>query len=370
MTPLLRKILGMNWLIFATMLALAIFGVIAIESVTFIHPRMDSYWHKQMDWVVAGVVVFLIVSLIDYRWLVKWTALPIYLVSIIMLLLTLVMGHKVNGARSWLHLGPMNFQPAQLAVMSGILVLALFLSQYKNLHPMMRIIITGIISGTPMLLILMQPDLGEVIIWVPVLLALWYIGGIPHRYLISILLLIAAAIPIVIYFKLKPFQFARITAFIDPSLDPQGAGWAINQVLVGVGSGGWAGKGFHFPTQVNVPITAIHNDYIYAGIAEQWGFLGGVVLISAYALLIITGIYIALRAPDDLGMLICVGVIALIFTHVYQNIGMNIAVMPVTGVPLPLISYSGSFVVAIMFGLGLVNSVWVHRRFLPDQPLR
>ncbi len=366
MTPFLRKLLGMNWLLLANMLALAVFGVIAIYSATYM--RGDSaavdFWRKQANWVAVGFFAFMATSLIDYRW-IRWGALPMYLAGIFFLVLTKFIGSKVYGARSWLHLGPINFQPAQLAVVAGIMVLALFLSQFREMKPMLRLLLCGAIVGAPCLLILMQPDLGECIIWGPVLLALLFVGGIPMRYLICIILIVAAFIPIAINLGLKPYQQERITAFINPDIDRQGSAWAINQSLIAIGSGGWAGKGFKAPnTQIELgflPATAVHNDYIFSAIGEQWGFVGGVLLISAFAVLLLTCLFVAFFAGDQFGLLLVVGVSALIFTHIFQNIGMTISMVPITGVPLPLISYSGSFILMIMFGLGIVNSVWVHR---------
>src|ERR1043165_7065591 len=246
------------------------------------------------------------------------------------------------------------------------MVLALFLSQFKQTHPMLRLLVCGAIVGAPCLLILMQPDLGEVIIWAPVLLALLVVSGLLLRYLICILLIGIAFIPIAINLGLKPYQQERITAFINPDIDKQGAAWAINQSLIAIGSGGWAGKGFKAPnTQIEMgflPATAVHNDYIFSAIGEQWGFVGGVFLIGAFALLLLTCIFVAFFAGDQFGLLLVIGITSLIFTHIFQNIGMTISLLPITGVPLPLISYSGSFVLMIMFGLGLVNSVWIHRK--------
>jgi rod shape determining protein RodA len=367
MTPFLRKLLGLNWLLLANMLALAMFGVIAIYSATYM--REDSvaseFWRKQANWIAVGFVAFMITSLVDYKW-IRWGALPMYVAGLIFLVLTKFIGQKVYGARSWLHIGPINFQPAQLAVVAGIMVLAIFLSQFRDMHPMLRLLLCGAIVGAPCLLILMQPDLGEVIIWGPVLLALLFIGGIPLRYLLCIMLIAVAFIPIAINLGLKPYQQERITAFINPDIDRQGSAWAINQSLIAIGSGGWAGKGFKAPnTQIELgflPATAVHNDYIFSAIAEQWGFVGGVFLISAFALLLLTCLFVAFFAGDQFGLLLVVGVTTLIFTHIFQNVGMTISMLPITGVPLPLISYSGSFVLMIMFGLGIVNSVWVHRK--------
>jgi rod shape determining protein RodA len=366
MTPFLRKLLGQNWLLLLIILALAVFGVVAIYSATSTRtdPYAADFWHKQANWVGVGVFAFMLTSLVHYRW-IRWGALPMYLAGIVFLIMTKFIGVKVYGARSWLHLGPINFQPAQLAVVAGIMVLALFLTQFREMHPALRLLLSAAIAGAPCLLILMQPDLGEVIIWVPVMLALWFVAGLPLRYLICVILIGIAFIPIAINFGLKPYQQQRITAFTHPDIDKQGSAWAINQSLIAIGSGGWSGKGFKAPnTQIELgflPATAVHNDYIFSAIGEQWGFVGGILLIGGFALLLMTCLFVAFFAGDQLGLLLVIGITALIFTHIFQNIGMTIAMLPITGVPLPLVSYSGSFVLMIMFGLGLVNSVWIHR---------
>src|SRR6201997_3585344 len=367
MSPFLRKLLGQNWLLLLTMLALAIFGVVAIYSATSSrsYAYAADFWRKQANWVVVGVFAFMVTSLIHYRW-IRWGALPMYLAGIGFLILTKFIGTKVYGARSWLSIAGINFQPAQLAVIAGIMVLSLFLSQFRQMHPMLRLTLCGAIVGAPCLLILMQPDLGEVIIWAPVLLALLFVGGVPLRYLICVILIAVAFIPIAINFGLKPYQQQRITAFTHPDIDKQGSAWAINQSLIAIGSGGWSGKGFKAPNpQIELgflPATAVHNDYIFSAIGEQWGFIGGMFLIGGFALLLMTCLFVAFFAGDQLGLLLVVGITALIFTHIFQNIGMTISILPITGVPLPLISYSGSFALMIMFALGVVNSVWVHRK--------
>src|SRR3989440_4919214 len=207
MSPFLRKFLGQNWVLLLTMLALALFGVVAISSATSSRsdPYAADFWRKQANWVAVGVFAFMVTSLIHYRW-IRCGALPMYLAGIFFLILTKFIGQRVYGARSWLHLGPLNFQPAQLAVVAGIMVLALFLSQFRQMHPMLRLLLCGAIVGAPCLLILMQPDLGECIIWAPVLLALLFVAGLPLRYLIFILLIGLTFIPIAINLGLKPYQ--------------------------------------------------------------------------------------------------------------------------------------------------------------------
>jgi rod shape determining protein RodA len=175
-----------------------------------------------------------------------------------------------------------------------------------------------------------------------------------------------AVLPLAYNFAMKSYQQKRISAFLDPEIDPRGAGWGIRQSLIAIGSGGWAGKGFRAEnTQVEmgfVPGTTAHTDYIFAAVGEQWGFVGGILLLGAFAGLLVACLGVALVAADEVGLLLTVGVSMLLFFHVYQNIGMTIQLMPITGLPLPFISYGGSFVVMVMFGLGLVNSVWIHRK--------
>jgi rod shape determining protein RodA len=367
MTPLIRKLLGMNWLLLALAVALSVFGVIAVYSATYF--RTDEYWHKQAQWVGVGLVVFMVTSLIPYKW-AKWAALPMYLAGVSAVILTYTpLGKEVGGAKCWLVIpGVGLFQPSQLAVVSGILVVALVLSQFRRVHPMLKLGFVGAIVVGPMLLILKQPDFGMTMVWVPVVVAMLIAGGIPKRYLITLILLGLCIIPLIYNFGMKPYQRARITAFLDPEIDPKGSAWAINQSLIAIGSGGFAGKGFKASnSQVEqgfLPGTTVHTDYIFSAIGEQGGFLAGLTLISSFAVLILAMLFTAYHAADEFGLLVTVGLAGQLFFHVYQNIGMTIGLMPITGLPLPLVSYGGTFIVMIMFGLGLVNSVWVHRKEL------
>ncbi len=361
----------MNWLLLGISFLLCVLGVIAVYSASSF--RTDDYWHKQMVWVCVGVVVFMVTSLIDYRW-VKWAALPMYIVSIFFVILTYTsMGQEHGGAKCWLLLpGVGTFQPSQMTLIAAVLTMGLFLSQFRKLAPMLKLVFTAAIVAGPMLLILKQPDFGMTLVFVPVIMAMLMLGGLPKRHIIAILLIGLSLMPLMINFVLKPYQRARIVAFVDPEIDKLGAGWAINQSLIAIGSGGFSGKGFMATgTQVEqgfIPGTTVHTDYIFTAVGEQWGFVGGVVLISLFAVLLMTMLLHA-SSPSIRGriwpLLISVGFATQVFFHVYQNIGMTIALMPITGLPLPLISYGGTFLVMVMFGLGLVNSVWVHRKALP-----
>jgi rod shape determining protein RodA len=364
MTPLIRKLLGLNWVLVATAIVLSVFGVIAVYSATFF--RTDEYWHKQATWVASALVVFpghepRSVPLRQVDRAARLSG------GIAMVIATYIVGKEIGGAKCWLVVpGVGLFQPSQLAVIAGILVVALFLSQFRRVHPMLKLCFVGAMVVGPMVLILKQPDFGMTMVWVPVIMSMLVVSGIPKRYLITIVLLGLCIIPLAYNFGLKPYQRARITAFIDPEIDKLGSAWAINQSLIAIGSGGFSGKGFKAPnTQVEqgfLPGTTVHTDYIFSAIGEQWGFLGSVVLIGTFSILILAILFTAYHAADEFGLLITAGVAGQMFFHVYQNIGMTISLMPITGLPLPLISYGGTFVVMVMFALGMVNSVWVHRK--------
>lgn len=355
----------MNWILFMTMMALLIFGIYAIYSATWV--RNENYWYLQLVWLLVSLPVYFAVSLIDYRW-IRFGAVPLYVLSIIALVATMFFGVKRYGARSWIDLGIMNFQPSQLAIVAGIMTLAVFLEASKKTMPFLRILACGAIVGAPWIMILIQPDLGSCIVWAPVLLAMMFIGGIPKRWLIAMLIVGLAIVPLVVNFGLKPYQYSRITTFLDPSLDPQGDGWNINQSLIAIGSGGFQGKGFKAPNTQNelgfLPSTIVHNDFIFSVLGEQHGFVGGVILLAVLAFLFLLILHVAMEADDDLGRLLAVGIAMLLFTHTFMNIGMTVSVTPITGLPLPFISYGGSFLMITIISMGILQSIWIHRKMI------
>src|ERR1700738_3923153 len=374
MNSFLRKLLGMNWMLVALAIGLSAFGIMAIHSATYMREEvyLTEMWRRQIIWLSIGVVVFFVAALVDYRAWMNNVSMPLimYLGGLGFLVLTHFIGRTTYGARSWLEIGPISFQPAQLAVIATLLLLAWLLANTENwvgFWPTVgRILSCGAIMAPPWLLILIQPDLGECLVWIPALLALLYVGRVPKRYLLVMIIIALAIVPVVANFGLKTYQRARLTTFIHPDDDPQGAGWTINQSLIAIGSGGFYGKGFTAPnTQVQLgflPSTIVHTDFIFAAIGEQLGFAGTVTLVAAFGALLLTGLLIAASATDDLGRLVAVGIVTLLFTHVYMNIGMTISITPITGVPLPMISYGGSFLVLVLFALGVLESIWIHRK--------
>lgn len=365
MRPILKKLLGLNWALFLIMLALLLYGFYAIYSATWM--REQDFWTSQILWALLGLPVFFAAALVDYRW-IRIGSVVRYLVSAAALVAVMLFGEKRYGAQSWLNLGFMNFQPSQLAIIAGIMTIAVYLEASRRTMPVLRLLACGGIVGAPWVMILNEPDLGSCIVWVPVLLAMLFMGGIPKRWLLTLIVIGLALLPLVIIFGLHDYQYRRLTTFLNPGLDPQGDGWNINQSLDAIGSGGFYGKGFKAPNTLNelgfLPSTIVHNDFIFSVMGEQHGFVGGILLLAAFVLLLLTGLYVASQAQDDLGRLLAVGIVMLIFTHVFMNIGMTISLTPITGLPLPLVSYGGSFLMITLFSLGLLQSVWIHRRIV------
>ncbi len=362
---LLRKFRAMNKLLLILTIALGLFGIYAIYSATWM--RDTPFWTGQIRWMLICFPVFFLISFADYRW-VRMGAIPIYIFSVILLILVFFIGVKVFGARSWLNLGFGNFQPSQLAIFGGVLIFAVFLNASAQRNPVLRILVCLALTAVPCVLILIQPYLGGTLVWLPVLFAMLFVAGVQVRYLVTLFLLGVAMIPLVVNFGLKPYQKDRILIFLDPSLDPRGAGWTINQSLNAIGSAGFWGKGFKAHNTLNelgyLPSTIVHTDFIFSVFGEQHGFIGTVLLISTFATLLLCGLFIASQAQDQLGRLLAVGIIMLLFTHIFMNIGMTVAVTPITGLPLPLVSYGGSFLLITMACLGILQSVWIHRKLV------
>jgi rod shape determining protein RodA len=330
----------MNWPLFGLMMGLLAYGIYAIHSATWM--RDQDFAKSQLIWIVICMPMFFIVSLIDYRW-VRFGAIPLYVASILGLVATMFIGEKRYGARSWLDLGPMSFQPSQLAIIAGILTLSLFLSNTRAMPAFLRILCCGAIVGAPWLMILIQPDLGSCIVWVPVLLAMMFVGHIPKRWLILMLVIGLALIPLVVHFGLKPYQYSRITTFLDPEADPLGDGWNITQSLVAIGSGGWFGKGFLEGTQTKGGfVPEQHTDYIFTTVGEEWGFLGSLIVIGLFAGLFLRIIYLAERQKTKFSRIYGQCVAAILFIHFFVNIAMVAGIFPTIGVPLPFFSYGGS----------------------------
>lgn len=390
MTPFLRKILGMNWVLVLVMYGLLIFGVFMIESaarhLTVSKELLDHYGtvgayyaHSQKIWILLGSAVYFLVSLTDYRW-IRWLGIPYYVTSLALMVLAMVQNDSVYR----LKFGTFSFQPAQLGVSSGILLIAWLMQDLPKLHrwfalPFVRVGIIGTLAAVPFLFVMKMGDMGSALVWIPVSIVALLIGGIPFRYLSFMALIGAGCIPL-LYFVVLPLVSKRGPERIDiwlrmmqnKEVDIAGAAYAPHNVSMAVGKAGWKGVGWNATAEQGslhdkgfIPRDTAHNDYIFAVIAEELGFRGSLLLLTAFALLLIQALFIGFYSRDVSGRLLVCLIVAVFFAHVFENIGMCVLIMPITGIPLPLISYSGTFVVICMFMLGLVQSVWIHRNAMP-----
>ena len=395
MTPFLRKILGMNWMLMLVMYGLLVFGVFMIESASR-HVSMTSenlsqygsagayFASKQKMFILIGSVVYFFAAFMDYRW-IRWLGLPIYAISMGLMVLAM---HQ-NDAVYQLKLGGFSFQPAQLGITSGILLISWLVQDLPKVHrwfaaPMVRIGTIGILAAIPFLMVMKMGDMGSALVWIPVSIVALLIGGTPFRHLTFIGLIGAGTIPL-LYFVALPLVSKRGPERIDTWLrmmkgeevDISGNAWAPHNVSMAIGKAGWKGVGYNATVEQGslnakgfIPLETAHNDYIFAVIGEELGFRGSLLLLTAFSLLLIQGLFIAFYSRDVMGrMLVCL-VVAAFFAHIFESIGMCVLIMPITGIPLPLVSYSGTFVVICMFLLGLVQSVWIHRQEKPGLSLK
>jgi rod shape determining protein RodA len=387
MTPFLRKILGMNWVLVLVMYGLLIFGVFMIESAarhlpvsTEIRDRFGGpgpyYAWMQKNWIVIGSVVYFAAAFIDYKW-IRWLGIPLYVTSLAF------MGAAVAAGDGLRHLsfGGLSFQPVQLGITSGIILIAWLLQDLPKLHrwfaaPLSRIAVIGATAFLPFVLAIKMGDMGSALVWIPVSIVALLIGGTPFRYLSFMTLMGAGLIPLM-YFVALPLVSERGPERIDVWLrmnqgrevDILDEAYGAHYVSMAVGKAGWKGAGWNSSGSLMdkgfVARLTSHNDYIFAVIAEEQGFRGSLLLLAAFALLLIQGLFIAFYSRDVSGRLLASLVVAMLFAHIFESIGMCVLLMPITGVPLPLVSYSGTFVVVCMFLLGLVQSVWIHRNHRP-----
>ncbi|MBI3802359.1 MAG: rod shape-determining protein RodA [Nitrospirae bacterium] len=364
-----RSIAGYDWLLFVVVILILGMGVLSIYSVTFAPAAMRTpLYIKQVYWIVLGWVVFLVMAWIDYHEIARF-AYPIYAVTVVLLLAVLVMGRSAQGAQRWLSLGFMSIQPSELAKISLLLVSAKYFSDYypKRGLNFRQLLLPGGLVLFPMLLILKQPDLGTALAVSSVFFAMVLVIGFRSKFLIYSSLLSLMMFPFLWQFfwnHLKDYQRERLRTFIDPTNDPMGTGYHIIQSKIAVGSGGLFGKGLFGGTQSQLKfLPESHTDFIFSVFSEEWGFVGIVVLFVLFFFLVLWGIEIAYKAKDALGSLLAVGVVGLISFYFLVNVGMTLGVMPVVGVPLPLMSYGGTSMVTTMGLLGLLFNVKL-RRFM------
>jgi rod shape determining protein RodA len=331
-------------------------------------PLGDNLVFRQAVFAVAGLVALLIAAAVDYRVLValwRW----IYLFILTALGITLGLGFTSFGAQSWVDLQAFGVQPSELGKVLMLLVLAFWLGrESRDLESSGPFWISLLLMLPPVALIYVQPDFGTALILMAAWVGMVYLAGVRFRHLLVLGFLGAAALP-VLWFQMQPYMRDRIINFFLPSDDPSGASYNITQALISIGSGGFWGKGYRHGTQSQLHFLRVrHTDFIFSVLAEEFGFLGSLLLIVLFAALVFRLLHIAARAPDRLGRILVAGVASMILAQSFINIGMNANLLPVTGLPLPLVSYGGSSLMTTLLALGLAQSVAM-RSGQPDSPL-
>lgn len=385
-----------EWTLIWAALGLMCVGVAFIYSATSVSETSSLLpWYRQryvsqILYYCVGLTVGTCLCLIDYHILARWSLVG-YWLTIICLVAVIFVGKKVYGARRWIDLGFFQFQPSEFAKLSFIFIQANFLSRPVDELRQPSVFLKAIgLTALPFVLILKEPDLGSALVLMPVGLVMIYVAGAPPKYLgrlvagaaviVSLILVDILFMPPSWQIKLADYQRHRLLVyfgrdFAAPDATPQEKqrarelqkekSYNVEQALISVGSGGITGKGWKQGTQNALgylPRGVAHNDFIFSVIAEEKGFLGSVAVLSLYALVLFTGIKIAGQARDRLGRLLAVGVVTLIFSHVFINIGMNIRMMPVTGIPLPLLSHGGSAVLCSLVAMAILQNVYIYRR--------
>ena len=352
-----------DWVLLGFVLVLSVISVLEIKSAT-VHTKFHGFDHKQLGFLAVGLVLMFLMSMIDYHRLldiVHWA----YGISILSLIAVLTVGTKVLGARRWIRVPGGHFQPSEWIKLVLIIAVARYFwglagreLTWKDIGKAFALVCI------PMLMVLKQPDLGTSLTYLPILACGLFLGGIRFKQAATILLILAVLIGGA--WKtgkfLKPYQKARLTSFINPDNDPQGSGYQIRQSLIAVGSGGIWGKGANKGTQTQGDFLPIpYTDFIFAAFCEEHGFIGALGVILLYFLILMRLIQNAQTASDLPGTFIIMGVVAVIIFQIAVNMGMVIGLMPVTGIPLPLMSYGGSSILFTFLALGIVMNVRMRR---------
>ena len=364
----MRKIISardFDWTLLLMVLILCLISILEIHSAT-LHTKYIGFDKKQVAWVLGGLIAMALFSMIDYHKLidiVPWFY-GFFLVALAAVLVPGI-GHKALGARRWIKIGPILFQPSEWMKLVMILMIARYFANLGGRSLSWKEIFKAFaLAGVPMLLILKQPDLGTTLTYVPVLVIGLFLGGINFKQ--AAILVTAATILVAGAWSsgklLKPYQKARLTGFINPDNDPRGAGYQVLQAKIAVGAGGIWGKGAEQGTQTQgafIPIP--HADFIFAAFSEEHGFVGAIFVLLLYFLVLMRLIQNAQTAADLAGSLIIMGIVAALTFQIMVNVGMVIGFMPVTGIPLPLMSYGGSSVLFTFLALGVAMNVRMRR---------
>ena len=344
-----------DWALLLIALMLCAIGLVEIYSSTL---SMESYFFfRQLVWVGVGVLLLFVVAAIDYHVLAEHVLL-LYIGTVLLLAYVLFFGHTVAGSRAWFGIGSLGLQPSEIAKMVVVIALARYLAELNQRYMSLSQIVTAVaICALPVLLVALQPDLGTAITFIPIVAFGLFVRGVRPAVLVSGLLVVILLLPLT-WLVLKDYQKDRIITFLQPETDPLGSGYQVIQSKIAIGSGGFWGKGLFEGSQNQLGfLPTRHTDFIFSVVAEELGFVGVSITLGLLLALVLRALSGALMPRDTLGLFIVVGVVGMFVFHILVNVGMVIGFMPITGLPLPFVSYGGSSVLTAFIGLGLIISV-------------
>jgi len=360
-----RLIENLDYTLLFAVVFLCFYGLLVLYSSTRLAATVGSdpyfFVKRQSLWALLGFISLIIIIFIDYHNLERYSKV-IYFGAIILLIMVIISGRTTYGARRWLAIGPFDFQPSEFAKIALIAFLADFLSENKQkLDNFFYYLLPFAYTGLLILLVFMQPDLGTSLVYLAILIIMLFVAGVKLKFLVFTFLAALSSVPVLWTF-LKDYQKNRIILFLNPNLDPLGGGYNVIQSRIAIGSGGFLGNGIFsgLQSQLNF-LPAQHTDFIFSVVGEELGFVGTILLLGLYAVILWRGIKIALEARDLLGSLLAAGAVSFLFFHIVVNIGMAMGMLPATGLPLPFLSYGGSFMISNLMVIGILLNVQLHK---------
>ncbi|MGC8767882.1 rod shape-determining protein RodA [Calditerrivibrio sp.] len=344
-------------------LSILLYGFIAVYSASYdpTANKFSTFYIKQLYWALIGISFYIFFSFFNYKHLIKWNVI-FYILGLVILALVLVIGHIGMGAQRWINIGGFRFQPSEFFKIVFILMMPKIYNDFDgNKIGLMDVIKKFWLVLPPFILVFLQPDLGTAMVFLAVWGILLLFRGVKTKTLIFFLILSVVITP-VMWNKLHDYQRERVLTFLNPESDPYGAGYHVIQSKIAIGSGGITGKGLLKGTQSHLKfLPERHTDFIFALINEEFGFLGGVLMIGLFGFLIFRLLYVAQKTKEFSGRILLVAIASLIFFQFFVNAGMTLGLLPVVGIPMPLVSYGGSALITFMTLLGIANSISIRK---------
>lgn len=356
-----------DWMLLLAVLALVGIGIAMVYSATYTTVDLNDYWLRQLVFAVVGLAALIVIALFDYRHL-ELLALPSFMLFVGLLMAVNLYGEtQGTGSQRWINVGGTLVQPTELGKFLLIVFMAWYLSWFRErMYKLPYLLGALILLLGPLALIYLQPDLGMTVVYAFIGGVLIMVSGIRYWQLFLLVAAVASAIPFLAR-TMQDYMIERISVFLNPQLNPDAA-FNINQALIAIGAGGWLGRGWAHGSQNQLHFLRVrHTDFIYSVISEELGWIGGVFVLLLLMFVVWRLLRIADMAPDHFGRLLAVGVSALVFFQVVVNVGMNLSLVPVTGLTLPFISYGGSSLVSMLFAIGLAQSVYIRHRKMEYQ---